>query len=168
MREILFRGKSKECGYWVEGNYCFCCVPLMGIMDIPSIQTVSGDDFRYIAVFPETVGQFTGLTDKNGKRIFEGDIILYHHHVKKLVPCEDATQSETEHYGFDDESGLGLAYRSTRTIRYKGYVTLDFLLGVDLNLNNNCEWWNCENNGVLTQVEIIGNIHDNPELLKGD
>ena len=164
MREILFRGKWKNSGEWVYGNLFN-----PDKSDTPT-QICIG---TYIArtcyeIDPETVGQFTGLTDKNGKRVFEGDIILYHHHVKKLVPCEDATQSETEHYGFDDESGLGLAYRPTRTIRYKGYVALDFLLGVDLNLNNNCEWWNCENNGVLTQVEVIGNIHDNPELLKGD
>ena len=173
MREILFRGKRTDNGEWVYGYYTNARYYLnekeMHIIFEPDVEVFPRCEFAgYEEVIPETVGQYTGLTDKNGRKIFEGDIILYHHHVKKLVPCEDATQSEIEHYGFDEESGLGLAYRHTRTIRYKGYVTLDFLLGVDLNLNNNCEWWNCENNGVLTQVEVIGNIYDNPELLKGD
>ena len=163
MREILFRGKWKNSGEWVYGNLFN-----PDKADTPT-QICIG---TYIArtcyeIDPETVCQFTGLYDKNGRKIFEGDIILYHHKVKKLVPCEDATQEEILHHGLDPESGFGLAYRPKRTIRYKGNVTIDPICGTDLNLNNNCQWWLCEKNGQLTSVEVIGNIYDNPELLKG-
>lgn len=129
MREILFRGKSKESGYWVEGNYCFCCVPLMGIMDIPSIQTVSGDVFRYIAVSPETVGQFTGLTDKNGKRIFENDIVKVD----------------------DDDEAYKIIYV------YGVYRICDRHNQYSYTIHNEHNY-----------LTVIGNIYDNPELLKGD
>ena len=167
MREILFRGKQIKDGKWIEGYYCpkpyshFPCEPT-----IFPFETIN-KDWHGERVDPETVGQYTGLTDKNGRKIFEGDIILYHHKVKKLVPCEDATQEEILHHGLDPESGFGLAYRPKRTIRYKGNVTVDPICGTDLNLNNNCQWWRCENDGQLTSVEIIGNIYDNPELLEG-
>ena len=72
MREILFRGKRLDNGEWVEGAFC----PKNSEGDIPCIIVYNGTLAGWwFEVDPATVGQFTGMLDKNGKRIFEGDVV---------------------------------------------------------------------------------------------
>lgn len=74
MREILFRGKRLDNGEWVEGSLlgwcgrCFVCPKIYAVENKLSM-------FAPIEVDPSTVGQFTGMSDRNGKRIFEGDVV---------------------------------------------------------------------------------------------
>ena len=124
MREYLFRGKMIANDKWSEGNLL---VTKQGCCITPDA-TVLGS---YGAVDPETVGQYTGLTDKNGTKIFEGDIVKYGDTVHNVV--------------FEQRNGtayFGLVYSTLETLSFGYYQD-------------------------LKQIEVIGNIYDNPELLGG-
>ena len=131
MRDILFRGKRLDNGEWVYGFYCH--VP-RGRLDRDEhlIQTVmkSGKMGMLHCVDPSTVGQYAGIRDKNGERIFEGDIVKGRYSGKVA-----AVQAEVWNCGCCH----GVLGFSTET---------------------------CDPDLGDTLV-VIGNIHDNTELLEG-
>ncbi|EGC8431308.1 hypothetical protein H9185_001187 [Listeria monocytogenes] len=141
MREILFRGVSTDSIEWIEGwyeMYPYGRWPLKETI-IPA-EEAKGGHFHHVEVIPETVGQFTGLTDKNGKKIFEGDI------------CRVCLDPEIciAHIQYDERT-------ASFNMRYNDYQCNTFL---DMRLAENRV-------GDRVWIEVIGNIHDNPELLEG-
>ena len=130
MREILFRGKRLDNGEWVYGYYVHIgpvsCQRAYIIPEYASSLYVN-------EVYPSTVGQYTGLNDKHGKRIFEGD-------VAKVLQGKD---KDIAYVGF--ENGAFMLYPKTGNIYER---TL-------------WEYWYND-----WDVEVIGNITDNPELLE--
>lgn len=140
MREILFRAKRAYSRGWVEGHLIVS--PKSKITKI-MVWNAADLDFDAIEVIPETVGQFTGLTDKNDNRIFEGDIIRY------ITPD---------------------TARATGVVRFGEYDT-----GGTIGIGFHVEWVTREGTGWLRRdigfwakyrdIEVISNIHDNPELL---
>ena len=129
-REILFRGKRESDGKWLYGLYSDHFVHGT---DFPCIMPLrmEKDDGDW-AVLRETVGQYTGLTDKNGTKIFEGDIVK------------------------DEQSGYEYVIKW-----FSEYAC--FALA---NKNGHMEYDVDEFEMLVDDLIVIGNIHDNPELLK--
>ena len=133
MREIIFRGKRIDNGEWVYGwpfaDTADCSLKKVGKCGCPHdgskyfiVEWV--DDFHEYEereVIPDTVGQYTGLNDKNGKLIFEGDILLFRAGRTHVVRFEDGA-----------------------------FILEDTAIPIPFAIKS----------------EIIGNVHDNPELLK--
>lgn len=133
MREILFRGKRTDTGKWVEGFYTLYANN-RGVHPCILTGTAQGCVIPKF-VNPETVGQYTGLTDKNGKKIFEGDIV------------------QTEIYnGKRYEKIVGVITYIKENMAFAVYQIHERMCDIIDELHH--------------KLEIIGNIHDNPELLK--
>ena len=127
MREILFRGKHKSSGKWCEGNLH---------IDKQGIAIITPDDTPlgcYGQVDPDTVGQYTGLTDKNGKKIFEGDIVKL-----RLLAAKMEWKGVCEYR--NGAFGLAWQYAGERYCTFAGTCNAEY--------------------------EVLGNIHDNPELME--
>lgn len=98
MREILFKAKRKDSSKWVEGYFAIICEKTV-IIEKESEKYYSIDDEknsrgnRIIEIIPETLCQFTGLCDKNGKKIWENDILMAH--LDESYP-EDVTYETVE------------------------------------------------------------------------
>lgn len=142
MREILFRGKRTINGDWVYGDFVRGNErkSLRDSIFVYDSETQSFNDYE---INPSTLGQYTGLKDKNGNRVFDGDIL----HISKIA------------------DGLGGYYQPP----------LDYPVNVVVKWDL-CAWmWEtlCEDKRYISfpdswchyECDIIGNIHDNPELL---
>ena len=129
-REILFRGKRDGDGKWVMGDRA-------GYSDYVMIWDLIDKGVGYL-VDPATVGQFTGLCDKNGKKIFEGDVL-------------SKEDSWTFYIGYENGSLKATPSITKLSSNWASYMDNFLRFG----LYDHSDLW-----------EIIGNIHDNPELLK--
>ena len=149
MREILFRGKIIGLTDWNYGYYA-----KSGDNHFILLDTDSEDNYSIVS--PETVGQYTGLTDKNGTKIFEGDIVrdmeAYNAQLNYVKEGRE-TQEQAEAYRYI--GAIGAVEFCTEDVASCGCCYTGFSgTGFKANLIS------------LHSCEVIGNIHDNPELLK--
>lgn len=149
MREILFRGKRLDNGEWVHGSFCMDAVEqfngVCGVDGFIRLYEKTKGKMQMHEVDRETVGQYTGLKDKNGKRIFEGDMIKpFDDEIDKMVVefchgqfllCLYGERGYMAEYGWEESGNYG-CFEAEPLSSY----------GDDM--------------------EVIGNIHDNPELRK--
>lgn len=141
MREILFRGKRLDNGEWAESIYPYGVIH-SGVVAANFV--------------PATVGQYTGLTDHNGKRIFEGDVVRWTWEKQKIIGFQSC-QYDGHYYG------AFLVVRWTEA----GFMlcplgdTMPDAPSAGAKVDN-YSFWNFHGG-----LEITGNIHDNLELLEG-
>lgn len=137
MREILFRGKLPDAGEWVEGYVVKGrCTYILTAENIHymSVSVMGHASVDVLPVIPATVGQYTGLKDRNGERIFEGDIVDCW---SEGVNAKGTVQQRKD--------GMWIIYPAWQKI---------------------IMWSLCPDEHCNTTVEVIGNIHDNPELME--
>lgn len=159
MSEYLFRGKRKDNGEWVEGCGIIATENWVSIFTVIDDIDENSSEVNEIEVLPETIGQYIGKTDKNGKKIFEGDIIKFNDEVWESCYTACGTEydsCEVENYGvvgFDEDRSC---------FDFVQYKFNENSVEADLHENHAIEFAD-----FISEFEVIGNIHDNPEILKG-
>jgi uncharacterized phage protein (TIGR01671 family) len=146
MREKLYRGKRKDNGEWVEG------LPSYGIDGTVSEIEIfhKWGDCEVVEVIPKTVGQYTGLKDKNGKKIFEGDLLRF----PAKSEWEKTNYEVYEVFWHNNDCCDNHIGWQMNRIHFCGAIC-----GKDIGFTNFKPKY-------TSRMEVIGNIFDNPELLK--
>ena len=167
MREIIFRGKRLDNREWYYGSYLFLHI---SSVDWTGSKRGKPEDVHYIvndqdinyAVSPSTVGQYTGLKDKNGKRIFEGDLVQYN-------TFDDFSCCSAVKFGEYDQDGSSGEY--TPSVCVGWYVEVCGFTCPDWAEDDPIFFKDCQKQQNLLEVnemcEVIGNIHDDIDLLGG-
>lgn len=137
MREILFRGKCVDSDKWEQGYYI---VTYDG-----SVSAIKNDGFN--KVVPETVSQYTGLQDKNGKKIFEGDIV-------KMSYRGDVLTAVVRFGNYNQPDKI----LKTHLGFYFDFDTVNFE-----DFRKDVGYWTGRTFG---EIEVIGNIYDDLDLIK--
>ena len=143
MREILFRGKRTINGDWVYGDFVHGN-ERKSLRDSIFVYDSETQSFNYYEINPSTLGQYTGLTDKNGKRIFDGDIL----HISKI------------------SDGLGGYYQPPLDYPVNVVVKWDLCAWMWETLCYDKRYISFPDAWCHYECEAIGNIHDNHELLE--
>lgn len=147
-REIKFRGKSKKDGKWLYGYLGESKVRILNTEYLEkvifnNVLSFNSDNYPFIvkdiSVDPNTVGQYTGLKDKNGKEIYEGDIVK--------TPLLDPIFGDI----------LADAWCNALIRFNQGSFVVSYYNSHNIYLQDLCD-----------KIELLGNIHDNPELLKSE
>lgn len=158
-REILFRGKRIDNCEWVEGVYfpskdgdALICTNIVAGTPVDETGICIAR-----SVDPDTVGQYTGLTDKNGKKIFEGDIVVWTSKVMRLIGnytyCFD---------GYHEGDVLKVVCNEVGFMLDRLDDSIPDVPNGSSKIDNYAFWF------FHRLLEIIGNIHDNPELIDGE
>ena len=140
MRKIKFRGQTVDTKELIYGDLIQTEKDFKNVVEILDWSKVGCKPEKSLVVNPETVGQFTGLTDKNGIEIYEGDIITVNSKIVKQVRINDY-------------------FLAVQVANKEDLKLIDIL---DPWQTPGEVWWN--NFG--REIIVIGNIHDNPELLQ--
>lgn len=158
MREILFKGKRLDNGEWVEGYFAkgkwYLNDNEMTVIFSKDLDFLPHSEISsYYDVDPETVCQYTGLKDKNGKKIWEGDIVRF------------------EGYGYmpEVETGEVVFSRGCFGVEYlsKLYKALGHNDKSFHRIGKTSKWTDMGASGIITYTyEVLGNIFDDPELLE--
>ena len=155
-REILFKAKRKDNGEWVEGGYF--SEPYTDKKYIVRWNSFGIGFNEFIEVNPDTICQYTGLTDKNGKEIWENDILKFNDEIWDSCYTSCGTEydsREVENYGLVGYCDYSARYDFTK------YKYNENQVEADLHENHDIEF-----SEFVKEHEVIGNIFDNPELLE--
>lgn len=154
MREILFRGKNKEKNSWAYGNLY---IKINGDAEILRYCNEGKFEYHSCGVVRNTVGQYTGLIDKNGEKIFEHDIISAH--LDDLFPENETRLIVVWH----DCGFFGI---NPRYLDYTQY-NIDLITMITSQQSELKDvLFDSLENQFVKKFEVIGNIYDNTDLLK--